>query len=70
MANKDLVLKPHKILQQDIHRKLVIDPRAWWYELNYGIEIIQPIIFKNYHEIRHLIIPWQSIRAALKRKDK
>ena len=56
MSKKHLSRHPHDI-----------DTRAWWYEENHGIEIIVESLNEK---MRHLKIPWVSVRAALKRKDR
>ena len=58
MANKDLLLKPHQV------KDAVRD--TWWYEENYGFHIF----IADSKELIEIKIPWNSIRAALKRKDK
>jgi hypothetical protein len=60
MANKDLSLKPH-------HQKK--DESWWWYEENQGISVV---VERSQipGEVGIFDIPWQSIRAALRRKDK
>ena len=55
MAKKHLRLDPHTKSYD-----------FWWYELNYGICICTRIDGK----VETHNIPWRSIRAALKRKDK
>ena len=55
MSEKDLQKEPHNI-----------NPHSWWYEENYGVTIVvEPVT-----TTRQIKIPWRSIRAALKRKDK
>ncbi len=58
MANKDLQKERHNI-----------NPFWWWYEMRSGIKIYH----KNPDSIigkESPVIPWRSIRAALKRKDR
>jgi hypothetical protein len=59
MANKDLSRNPHNMSHD-----------FWWYEENYGISIIYQITTFKGIEQRERRIPWRSLRAALKRKDK
>lgn len=61
MANKDLKLSPQNI-----------DPFWWWYEEPSGIHIIHEMRDKNgrFIETQQRCIPWDSVRAALRRKDK
>ena len=55
MSNKDLSLNPHQI-----------DEHTWWYEDPQGVFVyVEPAT-----EIKTVKIPWRSLRAALKRKDK
>ena len=55
MSKEHLKLEPHNI-----------HPGAWWYETNGGIEVcIEP---RPATQI--VYIPWVSLRAALKRKDR
>lgn len=57
---KHLQLDPHKVTND-----------FWWYEENQGICVC--IEFKTptgYRETKVRYIPWHSVRAALKRKDK
>ncbi len=60
MANKHLNQVPH-----DCN----IGPREawWWYELPGGIQIYHR---GKDHEVKHMLIPWASLRGALRRKDK
>ena len=59
-------------LQRQAHKGN--DDNFWWYEENAGIRvytyeyIIQPD-FEINRTSKNRLIPWQSIRAALKRKD-
>lgn len=57
MSDKDLSMNPHKIRGMKT---------AWWYEEEKGIcLVVEP------HDTTQLItIPWDSLRFALKRKDK
>ncbi|MHB1702381.1 MAG: hypothetical protein ACYCSN_20060 [Acidobacteriaceae bacterium] len=61
MVDEFLLLAPHEI-----------DANAWWYEDNAGITFV--IIFRdpegNYLGTEQRTIRWNSIRAALRRKDK
>lgn len=59
MAHRDLLSDPHKIK--------VTDETAWWYEEPSGISIV---VEPNGLRARIIAIPWNSIRAALKRLDK
>ena len=62
MANKDLLLHPHKVGQST---------EFWWYECDNGIEIYSS--FGNYTDDTRppkLKISWVALRNALKRKDK
>ena len=56
MTKKDLQLKPHSVTSD-----------FWWYEENQGISIC--IRLSSTDTITRNI-PWCSLRAALKRKDK
>ena len=59
MAKKDLKLDPYN-LGEDV----------WWYEDNKGIDLHIDIICpsgQRSHE--SYLIPWETIRAALARKD-
>jgi len=58
LANKDLRLAPHRI-KDDLRD-------VWWYEVPSGFRIFT-VETTGVIEIK---IPWKSIRAALKRKDK
>ena len=58
MANKDLQLKSHQV------KDAVRD--TWWYEETYGFHILTA----TSEGVIEMNIPWNSIRAALKRKDK
>ena len=63
MSKKHLSLKPKaaRVKYPEI-------AEAWWYEENGGIDIhIDP---RQANRHISLFIPWASIRAALKRKDK
>lgn len=61
MANKDLLLKPHNISEDQ-----------WWYEDARGIGIYARLRDENDFALgnTHVEIPWRSLRAALARKDK
>lgn len=63
MSNKDLREKPHHINNTD---------KIWWYEESAGMCIVTSPYHPSYGsvncEIR--VIPWKTIRAALKRKEK
>ena len=61
MSAKHLKLKPHNISNE-----------LWWYEANAGIEVVARFEDKptGVVIVRIHVIPWRSIRAALKRKDK
>lgn len=61
MSKKHLSPRPHNI-----------KPGSWWYEENSGIEVVHQIRddYGKYIRTDHIRIPWVSIRAALKRKDK
>jgi len=63
MSNKHLQLTPHAI------RGTVT---AWWYEEEKGISVVQEFRDKNgmLHITESILLPWTSIRGALKRKDK
>jgi len=54
MSAKDLKRSPH-----------LVDDRAWWYEDIRGI-----VVVVESSKTRLLTLPWRSLRAALKRKDK
>ena len=56
MADKHLHLRPHNVTKQ-----------FWWYEDRKGLTICSEI---NGHSFIVGDIPWRSIRAALKRKDR
>lgn len=56
MSQKHLSLKPHSV-----------NHNTWWYEENGGIDIYTTAV--NGEQVK-LRIPWVSLRAALKRKDK
>ena len=58
MAEKDLRLTSHKV-KNDLRD-------IWWYEVTYGFHIF----IADSEELIEIKIPWNSIRAALKRKDK
>ena len=59
MANKDLKLTPHDI-----------DEDTWWYEDNKGIDLhVEIVCPSGQRDHKVLLIPWDQIRAALKRKD-
>lgn len=55
MANNHLQRKPHDVTED-----------LWWYEEPGGI----CICFKNGNRFNQALIPWRSVRAAIKRKDK
>ena len=55
MSKKDLQGKPHNI-----------NPFSWWYEENHGVTVV----VEPKPETQQIKMPWRSIRAALKRKDK
>lgn len=55
MSRKHLQLKPH-----------VVSPNIWWYEECDGINIYH----RDGTDVRHAVIQWTALRAALKRKDK
>ena len=61
MSNKDLNRSP----------KFASD-NVWWYEETSGIEIHIDHKYEDGIKFSHQVItiPWRSIRAALKRKDK
>ena len=56
MGNRHLSRDPH-------HTK---DDGVWWYEEPVGITLF----VEQRTKVATIIIPWRSIRAALKRKDK
>ncbi|OHB71903.1 MAG: hypothetical protein A2W23_06545 [Planctomycetes bacterium RBG_16_43_13] len=58
VAEKDLRLTSHKV-KNDLKD-------IWWYEENYGFQIF----IAATEGVIEIKIPWNSIRAALKRKDK
>ena len=62
MSDKDLTTKPHN----------TTDDSCWWYDDPGGINIVKRIEDENgdYVRVDQVTIPWRSIRAALKRKDK
>ncbi len=60
MSNQDLRLIPHK------RRK---DPDSWWYEEPQGLWVVVQYRDNGLRYL-HVQIPWRSLRAALKRKDK
>jgi len=55
--NDDLELKPHNI-----------NPIWWWYEESGGICVVHGVGGNASENMVN--IPWRSIRAALRRKDK
>ncbi len=57
MSNKDLRLDPHDLPKQN----------AWWYEEARGISVY---VKQGGSPLPVVVISWQSLRAALKRKDK
>lgn len=57
MGNKDLSLKPHDI-----------DKNTWWYEEPAGIHIVHREGDGGNTTAVHLVIRWESVKAALKRK--
>lgn len=60
MGNKNLLTRAH-----------TIDWHWWWFETEGGISVSHRIaISKNRGVMTNVIIPWRSIRAALKRKEK
>jgi hypothetical protein len=67
MANKHLQNKPHHVKQNGKKRDDV-----WWYEEKGGIDVVTSYKLDGYGYIRTIQfrIPWNSIRAALARKDK
>lgn len=60
MSKKHLKLEPHDA--KGLHKGYSV----WWYEVNAGININ----WNNGKTYGNYTIPWESIRAALKRKDK
>lgn len=60
MANKDLRRAPH-------NRK---DGKVWWYEQPSGIYMCVDPKTEKIGGIIKVEIPWSSLRAALKRKDR
>jgi len=58
MANKHLQLAPHE----------TSNPNLWWYEEPAGIVIVHG--GPGHGPKSEPVIPWRSIRAALRRKDK
>lgn len=64
MSDKDLQLAPHTG-----HNSL---GHWWWYEEPGGIGIHSERLIQGFpsNSNRVAFIPWRSIRAALKRKDK
>lgn len=58
MSEKHLSRKPHESK----------DGAWWWYETRAGITVYTNEVARN--ERNPLLIPWQTIRAALKRKDR
>ena len=63
MANKHLKRKPQHA--SDVER-------WWWYEDTHGVDIVvtQAALEHGANGTAILTIPWRSIRAALRRKDK
>ena len=64
MSNQHLKRTPHKIAHY---------PTAWLYEEDKGIYVVQDYYRAKdglYLWTRSVVIPWNAIRAALKRKDK
>jgi len=59
MTNKDLKNSAHKHKGQD---------SFWWYETSKGIEVYFHV--PGLPLIPHATIPWASIKAAVRRKDK
>ncbi len=62
MSVMDLQLNPHKIRGTT---------SAWWYEEENGITVVQEY-YKDHELVKvlHTVIPWRSIRSALKRLEK
>ena len=60
MSNKDLLRTSHAIRD---------DKDAWWYEEEKGICLVVSDPSKDRNTFQ-FTIPWRSLRAALKRKDK
>lgn len=58
MAKEHLSLKPHNLSE-----------KVWWYDNMKGIEIVVAH-FDSKVNTEIVVIPWRSIKAALKRKDK
>lgn len=64
MADKHLSLKPHAIRGTK---------SAWWYEESKGICLVQEcrdVRGGLLADTRQVTIPWDSLRGALKRKDR
>ena len=63
MSSKHLSRKPHQI-----------SDHAWWYETPKGLAVIvQSLSFDSKQKTGHTAeyhITWQSVRAALRRKDR
>ena len=60
MAKEHLKREPHN-LSEDV----------WWYEENAGIDLhLETVCPNGGHSHESYLIPWVTIRAALKRKDK
>ena len=58
MSNKHLKLEPHYPMGRR---------NWWWYETRAGMEILYGA---EGQAVKYMLIPWSSVRAALKRKDK
>ena len=58
MSNKDLRRNSHKVTGTN---------NVWWYEIPSGIHLL---VRHNIGNIKDYTIPWETIRNALKRKDK
>jgi len=62
MAKQHLSLSPHSIRGTKT---------AWWYEEDSGICVVQQHLEAGVHIATvSTVIPWNSLRSALQRKDK
>ena len=59
MSNKDLSTNPH-----------LVNTHFWWYEVPRGICVCTEAFTSEGKKVEINYIPWNSIRAVMKRKDK